>query len=135
MEAGVKDWPNQSLYQSLAVTCKKLITNYPGNHIFFLANETVLFAFLNNAEILSYHPPEARGESLILTTVSGGLTRDPEHWRAYPNTDLSRGQILIVSGGTSCIRGILDVRPVRPVRRAQLYRRHLSAPVCRPGEK
>jgi hypothetical protein len=107
MEAGAKDWPNQSLYQSLAVVCKKLITDYPGNHIFFLANETVLFAFLNNAELLSYHPPEAHGESLILTTVSGGLTRDPEHWRAYPNVDRSRGQILIVSGGDLLYQGHL----------------------------
>jgi hypothetical protein len=30
--------------------------------------------------------------------VAGGLTRDPELWFAYPNEDLSRGQILIVSG-------------------------------------
>ena len=27
MEAGMQDWPNQSLYQALAVTCKKLITD------------------------------------------------------------------------------------------------------------
>ena len=107
MEAGMRDWPNQSLYQTLAVTCKKLITDCPGNHIFFLANETVLFAFLNNAQILSYHPPEARGESLILTTVSGGLTRDPEHWRTYPNADHKRGQILIVSGGDLLYQGHL----------------------------
>ena len=79
MEAHLAAWPEHSLYQGLAVTCKKLISRYPGEYTFFLANETVLFAFLNHGEILTYHPPEARGESLVLTTVSGGLTRDPEH--------------------------------------------------------
>ena len=103
----VADWPDLSLYQALAVTCKKLITDYPGKYIFFLANETVLFAFLNNAQVLTYHPPEAQGESLVLTTVSGGLTRDPDHWRAYPNADPSRGQILIISGADLLYQGHL----------------------------
>lgn len=98
LEAQVADWPNQGLYQGLAVTCKQLITQYPGEYIFFLANESVLLAFLNHAQVLTYRPPEARGESLVLTTVSGGLTQDPEHWHAYANRDPSRGQILIISG-------------------------------------
>ena len=79
----------------------------PGEYIFFLANETVLFAFLNNGQVLTYHPPEAQGESLVLTTVSGGLTRDPDHWRAYPNPDPSRGQILIISGADLLYQGHL----------------------------
>jgi len=91
-------WPGQGLYQGLALTCKKLISQHPGTYAFFLANETVLFAFLNHGQILTYRPPEARGESLVLTSVSGGLTRDPEHWSAYPHKDPTRGQILIVSG-------------------------------------
>ena len=107
IEAQLQVWPSQSLFQALALTCKKLITDYPGNHIFFLANETVLFAFLNSAQVLIYHPPQAQGESLVLTTVSGGLTRDPEHWRAYPNPDRSRGQILIVSGTDLLYQGHL----------------------------
>lgn len=107
MEAGLQDWPNQSLYQTLAVTCKKLITDYPGEYIFFLANETVLFAFLNHGQVLTFHPPEARGESLVLTTVSGGLTRDPDHWRAYVNPDPSRGQLLIISGADLLHQGYL----------------------------
>ena len=107
MEAQLQDWSNLSLYQALAVTCKKLITDYPGEYIFFLANETVLFAFLNHAQVLSYHPPEAQGESLVLTTVSGGLTRDPDHWRAYPNPDSKRGQILIISGADLLYQGHL----------------------------
>ena len=107
MEAEMQDWPNQSLYQALALTCKKLITDFPGDYIFFLANETVLFAFLNNAQVLTYHPPEAQGDSLVLTTVSGGLTRDPDHWRAYANTDPNRGQILIISGADLLYQGYL----------------------------
>ncbi len=107
MEAGMQDWPGQSLFQTLAVTCKKLITDCPGEYIFFLANESVLFAFLNSAQVLIYHPPEVRGESLVLTTVSGGLTRDPDHWRAYPNPDPSRGQILIISGADLLYQGHL----------------------------
>ncbi len=98
VEAQAADWPGQGLYQGLAVACKKLITQYPGEYTFFLANETVLFAFLNHDQVLTYRPPEARGDSLVLTTVSGGLTQNPEHWHAYPNRDPARGQILIISG-------------------------------------
>ncbi len=90
--------PGHSLYQGLAVTCKEMIGRYPGEYTFFLANETVLFAFLNHGEILTYHPPGAPGESVVLTTVSGGLTRDPELWQVYPNQDPNHGQILIISG-------------------------------------
>ncbi len=98
LEAEMAVWPNQSLYQGLAVTCKKLLGQYPGKYIFFLANETALFAFLNHGQILTYRPPAGPGESLVLTTVSGGLTRDPERWAAYANSDPTRGQILVVSG-------------------------------------
>jgi len=92
------DWPGLSLYQGLAVACKQLITQYPGEYIFLLANETVLFTFLNHSQVFLYRPPEALGEFLVLTTVAGGLTRAPDHWRAHAHTDPSRGQLLIVSG-------------------------------------
>jgi hypothetical protein len=98
MEAHLAALPEHSLCQGLALTCQGLISQYPGEYAFFLANETVLFAFLNHGEVLTYHPPEARGESLVLTTVSGGLTRYPEHWCAYSNEDPRRGRILIISG-------------------------------------
>jgi hypothetical protein len=98
MEEHLADRAGHSLYQGLAVTCKQLISRYPGKYAFFLANETVLFAFLNHGEILTYRPPESSGESLVLTTVAGGLTRYPELWFGYPNKDLDRGQILIISG-------------------------------------
>ena len=91
-------WPGHGLYQGLAETLTHLLSRYPGEYRFFLANETVLFAFLNHGEILTYRSPETPGESLVLTTVEGGLTRDPDLWCAYPNQDPSRGQILIVSG-------------------------------------
>jgi predicted glutamine amidotransferase len=107
MEARTKEWPDQSLYQSLVVTAKQLITDFPGEYIFFLANETVLFAFLNHGQALIYHPPEAKGESLVVTTVSGGLTLDPEHWRVYTNREPSRGQILIISGADLLYQGHL----------------------------
>ena len=98
LEAHVAASPEHGIYQALALTSKQLISQYPGEYAFFLANETVLFVFLNHGEIRTYHPPEARGESLVLTTVAGGLTRDPDHWCAYDNKDPKRGQILIISG-------------------------------------
>jgi glutamine phosphoribosylpyrophosphate amidotransferase len=98
MEAHQAASPEHSLYHGLAEACRELIRRYPGEYAFFLANETVLFAFLNHGEILTYRPLEASGESLVLTTVPGGLTRSPEHWVAYPNADPGRGQILIISG-------------------------------------
>ena len=98
MEAHLTGQAGKSLYQALALTCKQLISQYPGEYALVLANETVLFVFLNHGEIRTYHPPEALGDILVLTTVAGGLTRDPEHWVAYPNQELQRGQILIISG-------------------------------------
>jgi hypothetical protein len=97
--------PGSSLYEGLAVTCKKLISQHPGEYAFVLANETVLFAFLNHGQILTYRPPEAPGESLLLTTVSGGLTLDPDHWCAYANEDPRRGQILVISGADLLYQG------------------------------
>lgn len=107
MEVQMQVWPDQNLYQALALTCKRLITDYPGNYLFFLANETVLFVFLNHGEVLFHQPPEARGEALVLTTVSGGLTGDPDHWQAFANADRSRGQLLIISGGDLLYQGHL----------------------------
>jgi len=98
MESGLARQPRQSLFQVMAQGCKKLITNYPGKYTFFLANETVLFAFLNHSQILTYQDPKALGETLIVTTVTGGLTSNPEHWQTFPNHDPARGQILIISG-------------------------------------
>jgi predicted glutamine amidotransferase len=98
MEAHQAESPTHSLYQGLAEACRQLLQRYPGEYAFLLANETVLFAFLNHGQILTYHPPESRGESLVLTTVPGGLTRSPEHWCAYPNEDPGHGRILLISG-------------------------------------
>jgi hypothetical protein len=105
LEAKQAAGPEHSLYQDLAVTVKELISQYPGKYAFFLANETVLFAFLNHGEVLTYRPPQARGESLVLTTVAGGLTGDPEQWCLYPQEDPKRGQILIISGADLLYRG------------------------------
>jgi hypothetical protein len=107
MEAHLTAQAGHSLYQALALTCKQLISRYPGEYAFFLANETVLFVFLNHGEIRTYHPPEARGDILVLTTVPGGLTRDPELWFAYPNEDPNRGQILIISGADLLYQGLV----------------------------
>jgi hypothetical protein len=98
LESQQADHPGDSLYKSLAATCTQFLARYPGEYAFFLANETVLFAFLNYGEILTYRPPGARSESVVVTTVSGGLTRDPDLWCAYPNLDPQHGQILVISG-------------------------------------
>ncbi len=107
MGAEMQVWPDQNLYQALALTCKRLITDYPGDYLFFLANETVLFVFLNHGKVLLYQPPQARGEVLVLTTVAGGLTSDPDHWLAFANANRSRGQLLIISGGDLLYQGHL----------------------------
>jgi predicted glutamine amidotransferase len=98
MEAQLALWPSQSLYQALAMSCRKLIDDFPGQYCFFLANETVLFAFFNHSQVLLYRYPEVLGEMLLLTTIPGGLTHDPARWQGFTNRDQTRGQILIVSG-------------------------------------
>ena len=50
-------------------------------------------------------PAGGPGRILVLTTVAGGLTRDPELWFAYPNQDPNRGQILIISGADLLYQG------------------------------
>jgi predicted glutamine amidotransferase len=100
MESGLDSQPRQSLYQVLALGCKKLITDYPGRYIFFLANETVLFAFLNHSQVLTYQDPKSRGDLLVLTTVTGGLTSHPDNWCSFAqqNPSRSQGRILMISG-------------------------------------
>lgn len=107
LTAHLADWPGQSLYQGLVLACKKLITAYPGQYAFFLANETVLFAFLNHAQMLLYRSPAALGEAALLTTVSGGFTGDPAHWHCFTNPDPGRGQLLIISGADLLYQGHL----------------------------
>ncbi len=97
MTADLDAEPRQSLYQVLALGCKQLITTYPGRYSFFLANESVLFAFFNHAQVLTYRTPEELGETLLITTVSGGLTHGG-NWHAYRQEDPSRGQIIMISG-------------------------------------
>ena len=75
-----------------------MIGTYPGEYMFFLANETVLFAFLNHSQVFTYQDPKARGDLLVLTTVTGGLTSQPENWCSFSQQDPRRGQILIISG-------------------------------------
>lgn len=98
MESGLANEPRQSLYQVLALACKKMIGKYPGEYMFFLANETVLFAFLNHSQVFTYQDPKARGDLLVLTTVTGGLTSQSDNWRAFSQQEPNRGQILIISG-------------------------------------
>ena len=97
-EAQMASWPHQSLYQGLVVAVSNLLEQYPGKYSFFLANETVLLAFFNHAEVLLFQPREVQGEALLLTTVSGGLSADPAPWHRFTNADLTRGQLLVISG-------------------------------------
>lgn len=98
LEEQMAAWPHQSLYQGLSVAASKLITKYSGSYSFFLANETVLFAFFNHAQVLIYRPPEVRGEALLLTTVAGGLTQDSASWHRFTQADPTRSQLLVISG-------------------------------------
>jgi hypothetical protein len=107
MESGLATRPRQSLYQVMALGCQKLIANFPGRYLFFLANETVLFAFFNNSQVFTYQDPKAVGESLVVTTVTGGLTENPDNWCVFSQQDTTRGQILIISGADLLYQGHL----------------------------
>lgn len=90
--------PSPSFYQTLALGCKKLINNYPGKYRFFLANETILVAFLNVPQILLLQNHALLGDRLLLNTLGPGLEVEGLHPQTFSCANPNRGIILMIAG-------------------------------------
>lgn len=90
--------PSQSLYQTLALGCKKLINAHPGEYKFFLANETILLAFLNFPQIYIWKNRPVLGDRLLLTTLGPDLGIEGLTPQSVSSTNPNRGVILIIAG-------------------------------------
>lgn len=88
--------PYLGLYTALGVGVQKLLSEYPGHYAFFLANESVIFAFCNFRQFLLLREAETVGDILLLTTVEEGLS--PNNWFALRPEEGSRGTMLVVAG-------------------------------------
>jgi len=94
--ARTKTFPYISLYTALRDGIGNLITDYPGYYTFFLANESVLFAFSNFRQLLLLKKSESYGDVLLVTSVGERLS--PEDWLPIQLEDDSRGKLIVIAG-------------------------------------
>jgi len=88
--------PYISLEAALGAGIQRLVSDYPGHYAFFLANESVIFAFCNFRQFLVLKEAEAMGDILLLTTVEEGLS--PNNWFPLRPEKGSRGKFVVVAG-------------------------------------
>nr|MBC8362449.1 class II glutamine amidotransferase [Candidatus Desulfatibia profunda] len=88
--------PYISLYIALRISIQTLLSNYPGQHTFFLANESVLFAFCNFRQLMILKESESMGDILLVTSVREGLSSDK--WHPIVPEPQSQGELLAIAG-------------------------------------
>ena len=88
--------PYESLGRSIVKSIKSLLAEYPGRYAFFLANESVLFAFCNFRQLMLLRESKSIGNSLILTTIKEGLSE--QEWIAITPEKDTLGKLLIAAG-------------------------------------
>ncbi|MCK8602225.1 class II glutamine amidotransferase [Desulfoferrobacter suflitae] len=88
--------PYGSLGRSLVKSIKNMVTEYPGNYAFFLANESVLFAFCNFRQLMLLRETESSGNSLILTSIKEGLS--DKDWITIRPEPATLGKLLVIAG-------------------------------------
>jgi len=88
--------PYISLEAALGAGVQKLLSDYPGQYAFLLANESVVFAFCNFRQFLLLREAETIGDILLITTLEEGLS--PNTWVALKPEAGSRGKMLVVAG-------------------------------------
>jgi len=88
--------PYGSLGRSLVKSIKNMISQYPGRYAFFLANESVLFAFCNFRQFMLLREAERFGNSLILTSIKEGLSE--KEWISISPAPDTLGKLLVVAG-------------------------------------
>lgn len=88
--------PYGSLGRTLVRGIRNLVADYPGHYSFFLANESVLFAFCNFRQLMLLRETESYGNSLILTTIKEGLS--DKEWITISPEPGTLGKLLVVAG-------------------------------------
>jgi len=86
----------ESFGRSLVKSIRSLLADYPGRYAFFLANESVLFAFSNFRQLMLLREAESFGNSLVLTSIKEGLS--DKEWTAIKPKKETLGKLLVVAG-------------------------------------
>jgi predicted glutamine amidotransferase len=86
----------ESFGRSLVKSIRNMLAEYPGRYAFFLANESVLFAFSNFRELMLLRESESYGNSLVLTSIKEGLT--DKKWTAIKPAPNTLGKLVVVAG-------------------------------------
>jgi len=88
--------PYISLYMALRISMQKLVSDYPGEYAFFLANESVLFAFCNYRQLMLLKESESMGDILLITSIKEGLSQSK--WQQIVPDPQSYGELLVIAG-------------------------------------
>jgi len=88
--------PYGSLFGALSESIRKLLSEYPGLYTFFLANESVLFAFSNFRRLLLLKKSETLGDILLVTSVGKRLS--PGEWLPIRPEKNSLGKLMVIAG-------------------------------------
>jgi len=85
-----------SLYTALRISIQKLVSDYPGEYAFFLANESVLFAFCNYRQLMLLKESQSMGDILVITSIKEGLSQS--NWQLVIPDPQSYGELLVIAG-------------------------------------
>lgn len=88
--------PYITLYMALRISIQKLVSDYPGEYAFFLANESVLFAFCNYRQLMLLKESESMGDILVITSIKEGLSQS--NWQLVMPDPQSYGELLVIAG-------------------------------------
>jgi predicted glutamine amidotransferase len=88
--------PYLGLFATLRLSVQQLISHYPGKYVFFLANESVLFAFSNSRQLFLIKETETMGDILLITSVEEGLSF--KEWVSISPKEQSGGVLFVVAG-------------------------------------
>ena len=88
--------PYITLYMALRISIQKLVSDYPGEYSFFLANESVLFAFCNYRQLMVLKESESMGDILVITSIKEGLSQS--NWQLVMPDPQSHGELLVIAG-------------------------------------
>lgn len=86
--------PYLQLLDVLSTATRELVQRYPGHYSYFLANESLLFAFFNFRQLMMLKEYETLGNVLLLTTVEEGLS--DQEWREIRLDSDSMGKFVVI---------------------------------------